>query len=375
MAKKYKMALVGGLLGVYRALTGLPRPAGELRADSEFRSIVIYSTTALGDLMFNTPAIHQLRLRYPSAHITLIVHQKFADLVCNYPDIDEVLCWDGKFSHQWGLVRQLRARRPDLAVILHSRAPHDVMTAVFAGVRHILRDDLMRDGYVPMARWLSGWSEPGHVGHVIQRKLSMLSVLGCRIDDTAMRVPCVVDRLHFAVPGRVRIGLQLGTSTPERRWPVERFAALADALLRDDPACSVVLLGVAQEAPLASRFLDALPEQWHRQVDNMIGQTSITQAFDLVASLDLLVTGDTGPLHLAIALQVPTVSLFATANPAETGPCQDMDRHRVIHCPLPHDASAVRQDAPMTNITVDSVLAAVRRILSKRLHNIKKESQ
>jgi ADP-heptose:LPS heptosyltransferase len=368
------MALASGVLGLYRCLSGRPRPASELSAGSEFRSIAIYSTTALGDLMFNTPAIHQLRSRYPAAHLTLIVHQKFADLVRDYADIDEVLCWDGKFSHQWGLVRQLRARRPDLAVILHSRAPYDVMTAVFAGARHIVRDDLMRDGLVPMARWLSGWSEPGHVGHVIQRKLSMLSILGCRTDDTAMRVPCALDRSRFAAPGHIRIGLQLGTSTPERRWPVARFAALAAALLQADPARQIVLMGVAHEASLAAEFMAALPERWHGQVDNMVGRTAIKQAFELVASLDLLVTGDTGPLHLAIALHIPTVSLFVTANPAETGPYQDGDLHQVVHCPLPQDAPSVLQQAPMTNISVDAVLTAAEHKLLANELGFSKES-
>lgn len=364
MAKKHKIALASGLIGLYHLLTRRPRPASELTAATDVRVIVVYSTTALGDLMFNTPAIHQLRLRYPAAHIALVVHQKYLDLVRDYDDVDEVLCWDGRFARFFGFVRQLRALRPQLAVILHSRAPYDVMSAVFGGCRHILRDDLVLDGQVLLAQWLTAWSEPGFAGHVIQRKLNMLAFLGCRTDEVAMRLPLPADPLHFAAPGQVRIGMQLGASTSERCWPGERFAELATRLLDGHPERRIVLMGLAQEQGLADAFMTALPPALAGQIDNQVGRTTVREAFDLVASLDLLVTGDTGPLHLAIALRVATVSLFVTAEPWLTGPYQDPALHTVVYQPLPAHAAATLQAHPMNMIGVDEVFAAALHLLS-----------
>ena len=202
MTKKHKMALAGALIRLYRCISRRPPPVPAAIATDDFRSIAIYSTTALGDLMFNTPAIHQLRLRYPQAQLILIVHRKFAALVRGYTDVDQVLCWDGRFVTLFGCVRQLRRLRPELAVILHSRTPYDVMSAVFSGARHILRDDPVAVGQVPpLAEWLSGWSAAGFTDHLIRRKLAMLSALGCREDQLEMQVPCQVDRTRFAQPG------------------------------------------------------------------------------------------------------------------------------------------------------------------------------
>lgn len=363
MAKKNKIALASGLIALYRLMTGRPRPAGALTAETVIRSIVIYSTTALGDLMFNTPAIRQLRLRYPAARIALVVHQKYVDLVQDYADVDAVLCWDGRFARMPGFLRTLRAFRPELAVILHSRVPYDVMSAVFGGCRFIVRDDLLQDGKVPMVRWLAGWSDASKTQHVIRRKLDMLAFLGCRTDDVAMHAPCPVDPARFRSPGRQRIGFQMGASTPERCWPVERFAALAEQVLTGHAEREVVLMGAPQETDLAEAFLAALPAGLHARVHNLVGQTSVRDAFDLVASLDVLVTGDTGPLHLAIAQQVPTVSLFVTAEPFSTGPYQDPALHDVLYRPLPADADAALQACPMTRIGVEDVLAPVLRRL------------
>jgi ADP-heptose:LPS heptosyltransferase len=368
MAKRHKLAVASALIGLYHLLTRRPRPAGDLTPTTCVRSIVVYSTTALGDLMFNTPAIYQLRRHYPAARIILVVHQKYVDLVRDAEDIDAVLSWDGSFARMSAFLRALRGHRPELAVILHSRAPYDVMSAVLAGCRFILRDDLVLDGRVPLVRWLAGWSEPGYDGHVIQRKLDMLAPLGCRTDVVSMRVPCSVDRLRFAVPGRVRIGFQLGASTAERCWPVARYAELASLLLPGQPDREIVLMGLPKEQGLADGFFAALPEALRPQVVNLVGQTSVRDAFDLVASLNVLVTGDTGPLHLAIALKVPTVSLFVTAEPWLTGPYQDPDLHDVVYRPLPADAEEGERANPMNQITVaavaELVLARQRRIVS-----------
>lgn len=359
MAKKYKMALADALIGLYRWLCRRPLPGATAIGTEDFRSIAIYSTTALGDLMFNTPAIRQLRLRYPQAQLILIVHRKFSSLVRDYADVDKVLSWDGRFLTLFGCTRLLRRFHPDLAVILHSRTPYDVMSAAFSGVRHILRDDPVAPGTVPpLAKWLSGWSMAGFTDHVIMRKLLLLSALGCHEDQVAMHPPCQVNRTRFAQPDQLRIGFQLGASTPERRWPIPSFAQLAESLLMVRPKCQIVLMGVQQEVVLAEQFLALLPKRLHASVSVMAGRTSIREAFDLVGSLDLLVTGDTGPLHIAVALQVPTISLFVTAKPHETGPLQDPALHTVIYKPLPAEASDVLKSEPMGHIRVETVLDA-----------------
>jgi ADP-heptose:LPS heptosyltransferase len=365
MSKKFKMALGDRLIGTWHRLTGYPQTS--LSASEDFSSIAIWSTTALGDLMFNTPAIHQLRQRFPNATLTLIVHQKYTELVKNYPEIDEVLSWDGRFAGIIRFVRQLRRLKPQLAVILHSRAPYDVLSAVWSGCRVIIRDDAYADN-VPLARWLAAASQRNFSGHVIQRKLDLLSVLGCRTDQSDMHVPCTIDRSRYTEANKVRIGFQLGASSPERCWPTSYFADLANRLLADHPERQIVLMGIQSESPLAQAFSEKLDPQFAQQVVSMIGKTTVRDAFDLVAGLDLLVTGDTGPLHLAIALRVPTASLFVTAEPEFTGPYQDPHLHRVIR-PAPGTTERQDEQNPMNSIQPSDVEEPVLALLGTGMRN------
>jgi ADP-heptose:LPS heptosyltransferase len=310
--------------------------------------------------MFNTPAIRQLRIRYPHARLLLIVHRKFEALVAHFADVDQVVYWDGAAKGMLRVAAELRRACAELAVILHSRTPYDVMSAVLGGCHYVLRDENLPSGRpVPMERWLAACSAQNFQGHVIQRKLNMLSVLGCRTDQPAMVPPCLVDRTHYARPDKIRIGFQLGASKPDRCWPPESFVRLAGMLVGYHPAIQIVLLGTAQERELEQRFWNALDPEFAERVDSLLGKTNMSQALDAIASLDLLVTPDTGPLHLAIALKVPTVSLFVNANPHETGPYQDPGIHRVIHQPLPDDAMPALLAAPMTHIQVETVCSAV----------------
>jgi ADP-heptose:LPS heptosyltransferase len=333
LAKKNKIAIANGLIWIFQALFGARRLKPELLPEHEFKRIAVFSTTALGDLMFNTPAIHQLRLRYPQAKLILFVHRKYLQMVEHYPDVDQVYEWDGRINDLLGVARQLRQNKVELAVILHSRAPYDVLCAVFGRCTAILRDDSYVNGEVPLHRWLTATSKSDFGGHVIQRKLDLLSVLGCRTDQTEMQVPCPVDRSRYTQPGTIRIGFQMGASKPDRRWPVAHFACLAAMLTHERPDIRIILLGTAQEHEIEQAFLSTVEPGVLAQVESLVGKTSIRDALDAVASLNVLVTPDTGPLHLAVALKVPTVSLFANANAAETGPYQDAGLHRIIQRP------------------------------------------
>lgn len=360
MAKKHKIVLADRLIALYHLFTGRPAPAATLRPDCMFSCVVVYSTTALGDLMFNTPALRQLRQRYPQARLVLVVHRKYVDLLQDYGDVDLVLCWDGRFAGLPAFVHTLRREKPELAVILHSRAPYDVLSAVFSGCRHVLRDDNFQHGYVPLKRWLAGASTPDYPGHVIQRKLDLLTRLGCDASQTSMCVPCPVHPGRYADDGALRVGFQLGASTPERCWPPAFFARLAVLLLAEYPRLRIVLMGTAQERPLEQAFLAALKHDCHSRVESLLGKTSVRDVFDVVAGLAVLVTGDTGPLHLAVALRVPSVGLFVTAEPEKTGPYQDPALHTIIKRSVPDGC----EGNPMQAIPVDMVANAVHRVLS-----------
>lgn len=330
MSKSWKIAAVDLFLRIYtRCGSRLKNPV-TLSTMSEFNHIVIYSTTALGDLMFNTPAIRAIRQRFPSAMITLVAHKKFCELLDQGKDWNRVVYWDNKIKSLFSLLRELNQQtQPELAILLHSHEPYDYLSAIMAGAHYVLRDNYY-DHKKPRDRWLAACTRSSSGGHLIQRKLTLAGQLGCNITDTSMHLP--VTGNAPSRQGKVRlIGFQMGASTPERCWPPEYFAIVANYLLQHEESCRIVLIGGPGDKLLAESFYQHLDCHLHEMVVNKIGKTGLPELIDTINHMTLLLTGDTGPLHVAIAAKIPTLSLFVTASPYVTGPYQDRHLHDFIH--------------------------------------------
>ncbi|HEY5973205.1 MAG TPA: glycosyltransferase family 9 protein, partial [Geobacteraceae bacterium] len=181
--------------------------------------------------------------------------------------------------------------------------------------------------------------------------------------DRTMEVQPLTDRVRadriaadLADAGRV-VGFQVGASHSYNMWPIDCFIQLAERILADDLEVTIVVTGIDRERPLGERLVQACG----KRVLNLCGSYGIADLPYLIRRFSLLVTGDTGPMHLAIAMKVPTISLFSAADPRFTGPYQDAGLHRVIR----KDGSFIkslpkkqRDDSAMRLIPVDEVFAA-----------------
>ena len=126
--------------------------------------------------------------------------------------------------------------------------------------------------------------------------------------------------------GSAPVLINLGASKPPNRWDPERFGGLAGALTRE-PAVPVCLLGGPDEREAGARALAAAGAGVH----SLVGETSLPQLIELLRRASLVVTCDTGPMHLAAAVGTPVVALFGPADPLRTGPWGEA--HRVMHAP------------------------------------------
>ena len=290
--------------------------------------ILIFSTTALGDFLFNTPAIRAVRNRYPDAIITLIAHQKFAEFLQEGDDWDNLVFWNNKAITIPGLLKQLKSYpKAELALLLHSHEPYDYLSAIMAGAKYIIKDNY-KDNVPLRDKWLIDYII-AFKGHIIERKLQLVQALGCDITDIEMKLPFrVAEKKVLPSP---TVGLQLGASTPERCWAPENFAAMTLQLLDHSPHLSFVLIGGPGDKGRAEAFLNLIPEQYHDRIVNRVGDTSLPELCALINDFDLLVTGDTGPLHIAVTVKTPTLGLFVTANPYATGALQNPELHHMIY--------------------------------------------
>lgn len=361
MSKRWKVKAVSLCLSLFNRVKGRFRQSQPLDPATEFKNIVIYSTTALGDLLFNTPAISALRQRYPAASITLVAHQKFQQFVEGAADWDRVVYWNNKVITLPQMLKSFKGEhKPELAILLHSHEPYDYLSAILAGAQYVIRDNYI-DRNAPRDRWLTDYIV-GFNGHVIQRKLALVAPLGCDIGDISMKLP--VDMPASRTAGVRLIGFQMGASKPERCWPPEYFAQVAQALLTQHADVGIVLIGGPGEKHLAEECLAHLDAGLHSRVSNHVGNTGIKELISLIKGFELLLTSDTGPLHIAVAAKIPTVSLFVTANPYATGPLQDLHLHDVI-CSARHKASQ-EASQPMKLIKPERVTETIMKKLASR---------
>lgn len=355
--KEHKVKYIDWLLSAYHFFKPNLKKGVAINNNMEFQRIAIYSTTALGDFMFNTPAIIALRQRYPNAELLLVSSKKNSQLVENSPWFSKVLYWDNKIRDAHRLIKGLKQFKPQLTVILHSYMPYDILCAVLSGTEYIVRDNYRTsDRVLP---WLNHYHKD-YNGHLIQRKLDLLSQLGCKNDVIEMHVPVVFERAIN--DGILKIGFQLGASETSRCWPVERFVGLAEQLVSRYPSCQIILLGGARESDLEQQFFAISPSAIRQNIVSTVGKTTLLKLLTVIDSLSVLVTGDTGPLHLAVTLKVSTVSLYSEAQPEYTGPYQDQDLHHILKV----ESDEAGRPQPLRSISVDRVFQVVAQILESK---------
>jgi ADP-heptose:LPS heptosyltransferase len=327
---------------------------------------LVVSSTAVGDTILSTPAIKSLRRSFPGASITALFHRKVAPLFKGFPYVDEVITYAGGYKHFRRTVRQLRQSRPEAALILHGNGPQDIPLAVFSGARFILKHPTETD----YRRYLSCRLERKRQ-HVIEERLDLVRKIGGREEDTTLEVPPVrgteIEKRVSTLlpPGKTLIGFQVGAANIYKMWPIERFRSLAERILGGDPRTAIVITGNREEKGLGEKVASGFSER----VVNACGALTVQEWPVLIRKMALLVTNDTGTLHLAVALQVPTLSLFSATNAQLIGPYQDPELHRVIQKEggfvqrLPKEK---RTDAAMRLISVGEVYAAYADIVSDR---------
>ncbi len=291
------------------------------------KNVLVVRLSALGDVLFALPALRRLREALPEARLTFLVEDRCADILEGHPDVDEIVVFRRKriarldFLEAVRLVRSLRTRRFDAALDLQGNLKSGVLTRL-SGAR-------VRVGFAPPAskegnRFFSNRrvTIPPGLRWRPEKDLSLLRGLGIEPgpvracpprfgpDEDAFAAAAVA-----AIPGveGPLVVLHPGTSGfgAFKRWPPERFAALAGALAARAGARVLVTHGPG-ERPLADAVAAAAP----KGSAAVSPETRSLRALAAILSrADLVVAADTGPLHVAAALGRPVIALFGPKDP------------------------------------------------------------
>lgn len=281
------------------------------------KRILVVKLSSLGDLFHALPAVHRIRL-HTGASVDWVCHGMYADLVSRFGPVDRVIRFPRhSFPRDGGaFLRELREREYDLALDFQGLLKSALVTRAARATRRI-GPSFSREGSRLFYDEVSGPTDKNR--HAVEECLDTARHLGCPAAPVEFPVDFPAHPLDLPRP---RIGLLPCSRRAEKNWALERFAELARSLASLD-AHWIVLGGPADRAACAA-LTSAIGPGAH----DWCGRTSLLELGGLVRELDLLVTVDSGPMHIAAAVGTPTVAVFGPTDPIRTGPYGA--RHRVV---------------------------------------------
>lgn len=325
---------------------------------------------ALGDIVHALPVVAALDRRWPDAKIDWVVEARHAALLDFVPRLDRRIVIDTRRptgSNSWlAAVTALRHVTYDAVLDVQGLVKSAVMARSARAVHTLgFSTSQLRE---PLARFFySKQVDPGPVTHVAHRNLGLLRGLG--IDAPALEFPLAVPTpspasqtgaLIAETLGRLAL-VNPGAAWPNKRWPPERFGALASRI-GERHALEVVVPWGPGERDLAASVVAASENR-----ARLAPETTLADLMALVHASDLVVSGDTGPLHLAAAYGRPVVGIFGPTNPVRNGPWSEDDesvsRSDVCECSHKRTCGALRWC--LLDVSVEEVSAAVDRRLAR----------
>ena len=300
--------------------------------------LLLRSPNWLGDACMAFPAVRALRKGRPDLRLTVFTPGKLADLWKSLGIIDDIITKDGKEGVR-SVARRIKQRAHYDAAILFTNSTRSTLEFWLAGIPRLvgfkgsLRSKLMHQ--------ITPEQKPGTPPeHQARKYLRLARHCGAVTEEPEL---FAVGHPVQTGDGIVRIGIVAGAEYgPAKRWPMDRFAETANRLSHDMPQIEWQLFGALGEKAQGEQ-LSALLTGRHV---NWVGKTSLTELIQLLRGCTLLLTNDTGTMHLAAALGVPTVTIFGSTEPVLTGPLGEhhtIVRHHVAcspcfkrECPFGH---------------------------------------
>lgn len=348
-------------------------------------NILIVKTSAIGDVIHTLPALHCLRRHYPAARITWLVEEAAADAVVGHSALDRVLVsgrkgWIGEWRAGERLAAWRKARRfvhelrdtyYDLLIDFQGLFKSGIWVAMARarrkvgfgrGMEHAEMSYLFLNEQVPAVSMDM---------HAVDRELQLLRAIGIECPQVRFELPFTAAdheaaanllETHGIAPDQRFIAINPMTTWPTKHWQSDKFATLADRLVESGKA--VVFTG----GPGDQEGVAAICAMMERKAANLAGQTTLKHLAAIYARARVVVSTDTGPMHVAAAIGTPVVAIFGPTAPWRTGPYGE--GHRIIRLGLPCSPCLKKHcqygtTACMADISVDEVARAVGNIFGE----------
>lgn len=300
-----------------------------------YRNILIVKLSAIGDCIHALPVASALKACYPEARITWIVEKPAYDLLTNNPNIDEIIIFDkaqcktlgGFFSYVPGLVSTLRKQRYDLVLDLQGLFKSAAIAYLSGAPKRLVYCNA-REFSDKISQKVCG---PNSAGHVVDRYLDVVRAVGCHITEPEFTVTITEKEAVLTQAIAKQAGLDItkpyvvlipGTNWPNKCWPPGHFAQLAEKLFEKQ----IIPVFVGTHADKTA--MDEIIANMTIPPVDLTGKTTLKQLAYILKNAKTVVAGDTGPMHLAAAMNTPVIALFGPTDSLRNGPYGD--NHQVL---------------------------------------------
>jgi lipopolysaccharide heptosyltransferase I len=335
--------------------------------------ILLLKPSSLGDVIQALPVLRSLKQHLPQSQIYWWIDSGLAPLLADDPDLTGIVRFERRrwaapqhWGELWRSIRWVRQQSFDWVIDLQGLARSGVFAWLANGALTVGLDE-PREGarifYDYIAR------RPSFHTHAVDWYLRVLPLLGLTASRRFEWLPArpqvaAALRRRWSVNSERWIILQPGARWLNKRWPVESFAVLARQILQHSPEIRLAILGGPEDAALGVVIADSLGG---RCLD-LTGQVSLPEMVEWIRLCQLMVTNDTGPMHVAAALGKPVVALFGPTEPQRTGPYRQLENVLQLSLPcIPCLSSRCRYTKPLEclrALAIDHVFHAVQQQLA-----------
>jgi heptosyltransferase-2 len=335
------------------------------------QNIIVRMPNWIGDLVMATPILSDLRKAFPNASITAMCRSPICELLQHDPEINELFCFSkatgfGRRSERRNIIEKLRKGKYDLGILL----THSFSSAWWfwqGKIAHRLGYDcngrrLLLNTSIPLPENIQNQ-------HLVVTYKMLLGPLGIPISDTPPRLYLTQKEIADAstllkqrgIPeGGTIVGINPGATYGSAKcWLPERFRKVAERLL-EDKDLYLVFFGDQATASLVGEICKGLSSR----VINLAGATTLRELASLISLCDVLLTNDSGPMHVADALGTPMVALFGSTSEIITGPYRSGTViHKHVDCSPCYQRTCPIDFRCMKQIEADEVYEAIHKMV------------
>ncbi len=342
--------------------------------------ILIVKLSAIGDVIHTLPALNAIRRHYPEAHITWLVEEAASDIVKNHHALDRIIIskrkyWIEKLKHFnldsmgeiYCFIKELRDTSYDLIIDFQALLKSGILIGLARGRRKVgfgKGMEHMEHSYLFLNERIPAVSMDNHA---LMRGMMLLNAIGIQTEKIDYHLSIGIDERESAgiilskygvKQEELLIAINPVAKWETKLWSIDRFANLADRLIKEYNA-EIIFTGSMEDFDTIQSIITRMT----RTAVNLAGLSSLKGLAALYEKADVVISTDTGPMHMAAAVKTPVVALFGPTSPLRTGPFGSI--HQVIRVEMecsPCFKRVCKTKNCMLKIDIDQVIDGVNKL-------------